>query len=65
MKTEMEKAMKVPKAVNIPKDDRQAFRLLVGKATFTEEVHSYSLTTAPRSETRIKSSIEELPHKSV
>ena len=42
-----QKATKDPKAVNVLKEDRQAFGLLVGKVTTSEEVHSYTLTTVP------------------
>ena len=47
IKTGQEKAKKVPKAVNVLKEDRQAFGLLVGKVTTSEEAHSYPLTTGP------------------
>ncbi|XP_068213181.1 uncharacterized protein [Palaemon carinicauda] len=43
----LEKVQKLPKAVNILKEDRQAFGLLVGKAASPEEVHSHPLTSLP------------------
>ena len=47
IRTGQEKAKKDPKAVNILKEDRQAFGVLVGKSTTPEEAHSYPLTTVP------------------
>ena len=47
IKTGQEKSKKEPKAVNVLKEDRQAFGLLVGKATSPAEAHSYPLTTIP------------------
>ena len=47
IKTGQEKAKKDPKAVNVLKEDRQAFGLLAGKVTTSEEAHSYPLTTVP------------------
>jgi hypothetical protein len=47
IKTGMEKTKKDPKAMNILKEDRQAFGVLVGKATSPEDAHSYPLTTVP------------------
>ena len=47
IKTGMEKTKKDTKAINILKEDRQAFGLLVGKITSLEEVLSYPLTTVP------------------
>ena len=43
----MERAKKIPKAVSIPKEGRQAFGALVGKATSPRDAHSYPLTTVP------------------
>lgn len=40
IKTGMEKLKKSPNAINILKEDRQAFGVLVGKATTPEEAHS-------------------------
>jgi hypothetical protein len=48
IKTGMEKDKRETKAVNVIKEDRQAFGLLVEKATSPEEAHSYPLTTVPR-----------------
>ena len=47
IKTGMEKTKKDTKAINILKEDRQAFGLLVGKITSLEEALSYPLTTVP------------------
>ena len=47
IKTGMDRAKKVPKAISILKEDRQAFGALVGKATSPREAHSYPLTTVP------------------
>ncbi|KAG1648069.1 hypothetical protein GQR58_030110 [Nymphon striatum] len=47
IKTGMERAKKVLKAISILKEDRQAFGALVGKATSPREAHSYPLTTVP------------------
>ena len=41
------KVKRVSKAVNVLKEDRQAFGLLVGKATTPKEAHSHSLTSVP------------------
>ena len=73
IKTGMEKTKKDTKAINILKEDRQAFGLLVGKITSLEEALSYppdncpfsSSHTRERFETRLKSSFEELPHRRV
>ena len=43
----MEKTKKDPKAINVLKEDKQAFGLLVGKITSLEEELSYALTTVP------------------
>ena len=43
----MDRAKKVPKAISILKEDRQAFGALVGKATSQREAHSNPLTTVP------------------
>ena len=45
IKTGMEKTKKDTKAINLLKEDRQAFGLLVGKITSLEEALSYPLTT--------------------
>ena len=47
IKTGMERAKKIPKAISILKEDRQAFGSLVGKATSPRDAHSYPLTTVP------------------
>ena len=47
IRTGQEKAKKDSKAVNVLKEDRQAFGVLVGKATTPEEAHSHPLTTVP------------------
>ena len=47
IKTGQEKTKKDPKKVNILKEDRQAFGMLVGKTTTPEEAHSHPLTTVP------------------
>ncbi len=45
----IEKAKKTPKAISILKEDRQAFGLLVAKATSLEEAFSFPITTLPLS----------------
>ena len=47
IKTGQEKVKKESKAVNITKEDRQAFGVMVGMATSPEEVHSHPLTSVP------------------
>ena len=47
IKTGQEKIKKDPKTVNILKEDRQAFGMLVGKTTTPEEAHSHPLTSVP------------------
>lgn len=47
IKTGLEKPKKTPRAVNILKEEKQAFGTLVGKATSAREAHSYPLTTVP------------------
>jgi hypothetical protein len=47
IRTSQEKAKKDPKAVNVLKEDRQAFGVLVGKVTTPEEAHSHPLTIVP------------------
>ena len=47
IKTGLEKIKKDPKVVNILKEDRQVFGILVGKSTSPKEAHSYPLTTIP------------------
>lgn len=47
LKTGQEKVKRDLKAVNIFKEDGQAFGVLVEKATTPEEAHSHPLTTVP------------------
>ena len=47
LKTGMEKSHIVAKAVDILKEDRQAFGFLVGKSTSPQDAHSHPLTSVP------------------
>lgn len=47
LKTGLEVPKKAPRAVNILKEEKQAFGCLVGKATSASEAHSYPLTSVP------------------
>ena len=47
IKTGLEQPKKAPRAVNILKEEKQAFGTLVGKTTSAREAHSYPLTTVP------------------
>ena len=47
IKTGLQKPKKVEKAVNVLKEEKQAFGLLVGKSTTAEEAHSFPLTSVP------------------
>ena len=47
LNTGREKSHIVAKAVNILKEDRQAFGCLVGKSTSPQEAHSHPLTSVP------------------
>ena len=72
IETGMEKIKKDTKSINLLKEDRQAFGLLVGKRTSVEETFICpdncpfsSSHTRERFQTRLKSSFEELPHRRV
>ena len=43
----MTKKKETPKAINVLKEDKQAFGMLVGKTTCLEDALSYPLTTVP------------------
>lgn len=47
IKTGLEKPKKFQKVVNILKEEKQAFGVLVGKATTAREAHSHPLTSVP------------------
>lgn len=49
IKTANEKLKKSPNVITILRENRQAFGVLVSKATTPEEAHSYPLTTVPLS----------------
>ena len=47
IKTGLQQPKKAARALNIVKEEKQAFGTLVGKATSAREAHSYPLTTVP------------------
>ena len=47
IRTGLEKKAKEAKVINVLKEDKQAFGLLVGKFTSSEEVHRHPLTSLP------------------
>ena len=47
LKTGLEKPKKAPRAINILKEEKQAFGSLVGKSTSARDAHSYPLTSVP------------------
>ena len=49
LNTGLNKVIKEPKNINILKEDKQAFGLLLGKSTSPKEAHSYHLTSVPLS----------------
>ena len=54
IKTGLEKIKKDPKVVNIPKEDRQAFGILLGKSTSLKDARSYPLRAIPLASTTPK-----------